>query len=454
MNRTETIIAPATPPGEGGLAVIRISGSGALEALHKFFRPTGSKDKLESHRLYHGYLVDNQGNRIDEVMAVYMQPPRSYTCEEVVEIHCHGGRQIVRSLLDLYLGYGLRLAQPGEFTYRAFMNGRLDLSQAEAVSRLIHSRSETSRALALSQVEGRLSRAIHRFSQSLRRALVLIEAWIDFPEEELPVRESLDLEFQLSEIIKEIDVLLDTFQTGRAFIEGVSILLIGRPNSGKSSLLNALLGEERAIVTEIPGTTRDTLEEGLTIGGLPVRLVDTAGFRHSEDRVEMEGVRRAREKIATADLVLLVVDASQPLQEEDLLAYQACRDCTALLVLNKSDLVSVPPDMSFCSFAQLEISAKTGQGLPALREAVGRMFSQDSGDLCDSVTITEKRHNDALLRCRESLERAVNSIAGQMSLEFIALDIRSALDALGLISGETTTDDILNDIFSSFCIGK
>jgi tRNA modification GTPase len=303
-------------------------------------------------------------------------------------------------------------------------------------------------------VEGRLSRAIHRFSQSLRRALVLIEAWIDFPEEELPVRESLDLEFQLSEIIKEIDVLLDTFQTGRAFIEGVSILLIGRPNSGKSSLLNALLGEERAIVTEIPGTTRDTLEEGLTIGGLPVRLVDTAGFRHSEDRVEMEGVRRAREKIATADLVLLVVDASQPLQEEDLLAYQACRDCTALLVLNKSDLVSVPPDMSFCSFAQLEISAKTGQGLPALREAVGRMFSQDSGDLCDSVTITEKRHNDALLRCRESLERAVNSIAGQMSLEFIALDIRSALDALGLISGETTTDDILNDIFSSFCIGK
>jgi len=454
VNRTETIIAPATPPGEGGLAVIRISGSGALEALHKFFRPTGSKDKLESHRLYHGYLVDNQGNRIDEVMAVYMQPPRSYTCEEVVEIHCHGGRQIVRSLLDLYLGYGLRLAQPGEFTYRAFMNGRLDLSQAEAVSRLIHSRSETSRALALSQVEGRLSRAIHRFSQSLRRALVLIEAWIDFPEEELPVRENLDLKFQLSEIIKEIDVLLDTFQTGRAFIEGVSILLIGRPNSGKSSLLNALLGEERAIVTEIPGTTRDTLEEGLTIGGLPVRLVDTAGFRHSEDRVEMEGVRRAREKIATADLVLLVVDASQPLQEEDLLAYQACRDRSALLVLNKADLVSVPPDTSFCSFAQLEISAKTGQGLPALRETVARMFNQESCDLYDSVVITEKRHNDALLRCRESLERAEASIVGQMSLEFLALDVRGALDALGMISGETTTDDILNDIFSSFCIGK
>lgn len=454
MNRTDTIIAPATPPGEGGLAVIRISGSEARAALNRFFKPSGEKKELETHRLYHGYLKNFDGKNIDEVMAVYMQPPRSYTCEEVVEIHCHGGQQVVKSILDLYLTFGLRLAQPGEFTYRAFMNGRLDLTQAEAVSRLIHSRSDAARSIALSQVEGRLSQAIHRFTLSLRHILVLVEAWIDFPEEDLPEQQCLDISTQVSDINKEIGLLLDSFQSGKVFLEGLSILLIGRPNAGKSSLLNALLGEERAIVTDIPGTTRDTLEEGLTIGGVPVRLIDTAGFRESDDLVEMEGVRRAGEKIVSSDLVLLLIDGSQPVHEEDLLAYRACQGKKTLLVVTKSDLGVTKMDTDFCDFERVDISTKTGRGIDVLRTAITETFQLDSSEPGESVTITEKRHNDALLRCRECLDRVTLSLSEHSSLEFLALDIRGALDALGAISGETTSDDILNDIFSSFCIGK
>lgn len=454
MNRTDTIIAPATPPGEGGLAVVRISGSAARPAIDKYFRPSGKTRTLESHRLYHGYLKDADGHDLDEVMVVYMQPPRSYTCEEVVEIHCHGGRQVVKAILDLYLDEGLRLAQPGEFTYRAFMNGRLDLTQAEAVARLIHSRSESARALALSQVEGRLSQAIHRFTATLRQALILIEAWVDFPEEDIPEQSISPIKNQVADIVREIGILLSTYQGGRVLFEGLSVLLIGRPNVGKSSLLNALLGENRAIVTDIPGTTRDTLEEGVTIAGIPVRLIDTAGFRQSDDPVEMEGVRRAREKIATADLVLLLVDGSAPLEKEDLLAYRACGGSSALLVVTKSDLVTTPLDTTFCTFPRIDLSSKTGEGIGVLREAISSLFDVEEGESGESVVLTEKRHNDALLRCRESLKRFVVAVEDQLSLEFLAADLKEALFALGQISGETTPDDILEGIFSRFCIGK
>ncbi|MDT8420913.1 MAG: tRNA uridine-5-carboxymethylaminomethyl(34) synthesis GTPase MnmE [Desulfuromonadales bacterium] len=454
MNCSDTIVAPATPPGEGGLAVVRLSGPDSLAAVRKFFRPSGQVKEFASHHLYHGFLADGRGQNIDEVMVVYMQPPRSYTCEEVVEVHCHGGQQIVRAILDLFLSHGLRLAQPGEFTYRAFMNGRLDLTQAEAVARLIHSRSEAARVVALSQVEGRLSRAIHLFTEKLRRELVLIEAWIDFPEEDIPTQDTTRVRSQIYEIIEEISILLNTFETGRVFVEGASILLIGRPNAGKSSLLNALLGEERAIVTDIPGTTRDTLEEGLTIGGIPVRLIDTAGFRDSCDPVELEGVRRAKEKILSADLVLLLVDGSRPCHEEDLLALQACAEVDTILVVTKSDLGCVDLDPRFAGIRRVAVSAKTGDGLGLLREAVTSNFGADKGSVDRSVIVTEKRHNDALLKCRESLQRIIVSLDKQASLEFISSDLRDALGFLSVISGETTTEDILGDIFSSFCIGK
>lgn len=454
MNCSDTIVAPATPPGEGGLAVVRLSGPDSLAAVREYFRPSGHVSALQSHRLYHGFLTDGRGQNIDEVMVVYMQPPRSYTCEEVVEVQCHGGQQVVRAILDLFLSYGLRLAQPGEFTYRAFMNGRLDLSQAEAVARLIHSRSEAARVMAISQVEGRLSRAIHRFTEKIRSVLVLVEAWIDFPDEEIPAQDSSTIETQLLEIIDEITVLLDTFQTGRVLVEGASILLIGRPNAGKSSLLNALLGEERAIVTDIPGTTRDLLEEGMTIGGIPVRLIDTAGFRESCDPVEVEGVRRARDKIRSADLVLLLVDGSQPSHQEDLLAYQACQGVDTLLVVTKSDLGRVALDPCLTGVDSVGVSVKTGEGLGLLREAVTRIFGVDREGVYGSVVVTEKRHNDALLKCRASLLRVVASLDNHASLEFLSSDIRDALESLSTISGETTTEDILSDIFSSFCIGK
>jgi len=454
VNRTDTIIAPATPAGDGGLAVVRISGTAAKEAIHQFFIPSGKQKILESHHLYHGYLSNNIGQKVDEVMVVYMQHPRSYTCEDVVEIHCHGGQFVVKSILDLFLQYGLRLASPGEFTYRAFMNGRLDLAQAEAVSRLIHSRSESARIMALSQVDGQLSQAIYRFTSQLRSLLVLVEAWIDFPEEDLPEEQQQGIYSQLNDIMSQIATLLDTYQTGKILSEGATILLLGRPNVGKSSLLNALLGESRAIVTDIPGTTRDTLEEYLTIGGMPVKLIDTAGFRSTDDLVELEGVRRAKEKVASSDLVLFLVDGSHPPHREDDLAYQACVETKSLLVVTKSDLESQSDVSSFRKFDRVDISTKTGAGLESLREAIlAQLIDHSVGD-CESVALTEKRHRDALVHTRDFLRCAMDSLNVQSSLEFIALDIRGALDALGSISGETTPDDILNDIFSSFCIGK
>ncbi|PLX88868.1 MAG: tRNA uridine-5-carboxymethylaminomethyl(34) synthesis GTPase MnmE [Desulfuromonas sp.] len=456
FNTNDTIIALATPPGEGGVAIVRISGSASQSALLEHFVFGGAKTNLRPHYLHYGFIYNRRGVKIDEVMAVFMPAPRSYTCEDVVEIHCHGGQQVVKSIIDLYLSVGLRLALPGEFTYRAYTNGRLDLSQAEAVARLIHARSEKSQSLALAQVDGLLSRSIFQYKEMLRESLVLVEAWIDFPEEDIPPETSTGVLSQVSGIIDKIGGLLDTYHTGRALVSGVSLLLLGRPNVGKSSLLNALLGEDRAIVNSTPGTTRDTLEESLTMGGFPVRLIDSAGLRDTGDQLELEGIRRAQGKVSVSDLVFVVVDASEGLTDEDKDVLEVCDNSKVFLVVNKIDK-NCDQDLSCFLSAGLPvfaISAKTGQGVDRLREGVASFFDDGVSSPESSVVVTEERHRDSLSLCRDSLLRLRSAVEAGDSLEFWAIELRAALDALGKISGETTPDDVLEGIFSRFCIGK
>ena len=454
MNTTDTIIAPATAPGEGGIAIVRISGADSLSALKHYFIPSSKSAEFNTHQLYHGSLVDQKGQVVDEVMAVFMAAPNTYTRDDVVEIQCHGSQQVVKSILNLYQSYGLRLAEPGEFTYRAFMSGRLDLAQSEAVAELIHSKTDSSRRLALAQVDGALSRELYSFSKVLKHLLVLIEAWIDFPDEDLPAEDYAKIKHDVLHVRSDILTITGSYQFGRVMSEGASILLVGQPNVGKSSLLNALLGEDRAIVTSVSGTTRDLLEEGLTIGGIPVRLVDTAGLRETDDVVESEGIRRAENKLSVADLILLVVDGSRALDGLDYYVHKRCEGLPTFLIVTKDDIEHESKVSLFEGFPTFRVSSKTGFGLNDLRKGVSTFLAGDFLASSESVMLTQRRHYDALLSSLTSLDRVADSLSNNAPLELLALDLREALYHLGQISGETTTEDLLDDIFSGFCIGK
>ncbi len=449
----QTIVAPATAVGEGGIGIIRLSGTSAEPTLQRFFRPGRPVDTYASHRLYHGHIYNGCGELIDEVMAVVMRAPRSYTGEDVVEVHCHGGPLIVRRLLDLFIDAGLRLARPGEFTLRAFLNGRLDLSRAEAVIDVIRSRSEAASQLALRQMDGALSRTVYRLRDSLLEHLALLEAHIDFPEEDISPPTIARLSDDIARVRAEIGGMLAGFDAGRVLREGLNVLILGRPNVGKSSLLNALLGESRAIVTDIPGTTRDTVEESLVIGGIPVRLIDTAGVHDTGDPVEREGVRRAGAKCATADLVLLVIDGSVAPDADDRLALQMIHGQKCLLVVNKCDRQSVALEEPFSALESINVSAKCGTGLDLLQERIAALFA-GGGEISESTLVSDRRHREVLLRACEALGRFLAAVDSGHEPEFLALDLREALQALGEITGETTPDEILDQIFSRFCIGK
>ncbi len=452
----QTIIAPATPPGEGGVGIIRLSGLLAEPALLRFFYPSRRPTALASHRLYYGHLRSETGDLVDEVMAVVMRTPNSFTREDVAEIHCHGGPLVMQRILDLFLESGsVRLARPGEFTQRAFLNGRLDLTQAEAVIDVIRSRSDAARDVAMRQLEGRLSNAIHQIRSVLVNLLATVEAYIDFPDEDIELPDQQLLTAGGSDVLSSIDRLLATFEEGRALREGLSVLILGRPNVGKSSLLNALLGEARAIVTDVPGTTRDTIEESFSLCGLPLRLVDTAGIRSTVDPVEAEGVRRAKQKVASADLVLLVIDGSVRSCEEDLLALAACSSSRLLLVVNKGDLPAAPLSEPFTSLPLVRVSTHTGEGLTELTQRMAALFmASASAEGRESVLLSDRRHREALLRARQPLVHFCDEALLATSPELLAIDLRDALQALGEITGETTPDEILERIFSRFCIGK
>ena len=452
----DTIAAVSTPSGNGGIGIVRVSGDLSTVIAKTIFKPVNSGG-LISHRFYFGTLVDpSNGDLLDEAMAVVMRSHRSYTREDVLEIHCHGGMLVVDRILALVLRCGARLADPGEFTRRAFLNGRIDLVQAESVMDIIGSQTDAALRLAQRQREGLLSQRITVVRTHLVHALALVEAYIDFPEDDLGETDTDAINLSVNEARTLITDLLSGFDDGRILREGISILIMGKPNAGKSSLLNRLLNENRAIVTHIPGTTRDIIEETVNLGGLPVRLLDTAGIRHTEDVIEREGIKRALDKIPEADMILFVVDTTRQFEDEDQIILEAVSGSTVLVVKNKCDLpgvMSLPAKLD--KFRSVEISASSGAGVENLRQLVRTTFLHDSAiDNRDFIAISRARHKDALTSANTILERVVSSLFSGSGLELLAVELRDALAEVGSVTGECTNDEILDLIFSSFCIGK
>ena len=461
MLLSDTIAAIATPLGEGGIGIVRVSGSLAISIASKIFKSPQHASPVDfpSHTLNYGRIVDPiTGNVVDEVMLGIMHAPKSYTAEDVVEFNCHGGRAPLTTVLDLTLQTGARLAEPGEFTRRAFLNGRIDLAQAEAVVDLIRSKTDLARQIAVDGLTGRLSQEVNSLNDRLANLLAEVEASVDFPDEELDFLD-LDAMRRAAQAIQGgLEQLIATASDGKIVRDGINIAILGKPNVGKSSLLNRLLKSTRAIVTEIPGTTRDTIEEALNLRGIPVNLTDTAGIRRTEDIVEQQGVERSKSYLDLASLILMVFDASEPLTDIDIELLQEASSRSAILVLNKIDL----PISTTSKDLQLHAPQKTvvqtsmlhGEGIEDLKSTVLQHVIGGDFVLGDSPIITNVRHDDALRRSQASLSHAIESLDAKMPPEFIAVDLRSSLDAIGEIVGKTTTEDLLDRIFSQFCIGK
>ncbi|NOX20335.1 MAG: tRNA uridine-5-carboxymethylaminomethyl(34) synthesis GTPase MnmE [Nitrospirae bacterium] len=453
----DTIAAISTPLGEGAIGIVRLSGPRAFDIAERIFISPKNKSisQATSHSMLYGFIVNpDTQETIDEVLLTVLKAPNTYTREDMVEINCHGGVLAVRKVLELVLGLGARLAEPGEFTLRAFVNGRIDLSQAEATADLIKAKTERSSKIALDQLKGSLSNKIKTLRESLTEVVVHIEAYIDFPEEELDLETEDKLINRLKTIKEELQKLSLTYEEARFYRDGVAVAIVGRPNVGKSSLLNRLMQQDRAIVTEIPGTTRDVIEEYLNLEGLPVRIMDTAGIRKTHDLAEAEGVRRSLQAIEGADLILALLDLSQPLTEEDRFMLDKVRHKNTLLVLNKADLKAQLPLSDLPDEIQkVRISAKTGDGLDELKKAILRQIIKKEIS-SEGVVITNMRHKLAIDRAVLAITRTIDAIKDKAPYEIIALEARDALNSLGEIIGEVTTDDILNRIFSSFCIGK
>jgi tRNA modification GTPase len=454
----DTIAAITTPLGESGIGAVRISGPGAYAVGDKIFK-SKSEVPLKERRdrsIQYGTIVDENGTCIDEVLALIMKGPHSYTAEDVLEIQCHGGREALESILQLILRSGARMANPGEFTERAFVNGRIDLAQAEAVMDVIQAKSRAGLTSAVSQLEGRLSKVINKTRKELTELVTRLEVMIDYPEEDLEDIAVPDVSGALQEMQEKLQHMLEESQNGRMIRDGVMAAIAGTPNAGKSSLLNRLLQEERAIVTDVPGTTRDVLEEWITLRGVPVCLVDTAGIRETDDTVEKIGVSRARRYLDQADIILAVIDGSRPLTDEDKDILQSAADKNVIIVLNKTDLPSVmtSQDLSTYGFPICPISASTGDGLEELKDRLLQEVLKGGFTDGPSALLTNTRHIELVRQSAEALERARQSLQDGMPLDCAVIDIRQAWDTLGSITGDTVHDDIVEEIFSRFCLGK
>jgi tRNA modification GTPase len=458
MYREDTIAAVATPPGEGGVAIVRVSGPDAERIAGEIFCRMGGKNgELRSHTLHHGTISDKKtGVGLDEALLVLMRKPHSYTGEDVVEIHCHGGPFLTRRLLQLVLSHGARHAEPGEFTKRAFLNGRLDLAQAEAVLDLIQARTETGMKLAVQQMHGGLSKWVADLREELLDILAQIEAGIDFPEEDIELLHKHELVAKIEGLNKRISEILASYEWGRLFREGAKVCIAGRPNVGKSSLLNALLGAERVIVTPEPGTTRDVIEESINLGGLPIVLWDTAGIRETDNPVEKIGVEFSRRHIEAADATMLVVDGASTHSVEDESLLRAARGKKGLVVVNKNDL---PQQLDLSWLAEVardkaivSISAKEGKGMDRLKNALRELLLDMP--LEPAVTLTNLRHKAALEKSVEALISAAKAIHAGASPDLVMVELSDAKDGLAEVIGDVCHDDILERIFSKFCIGK
>ena len=454
----DTIAAITTPLGESGIGAVRISGPGAYAVGDKIFK-SKSEVPLKERRdrsIQYGTIVDENGTCIDEVLALIMKGPHSYTAEDVLEIQCHGGREALESILQLILRSGARMANPGEFTERAFVNGRIDLAQAEAVMDVIQAKSRAGLTSAVSQLEGRLSKVINKTRNELTELVTRLEVMIDYPEEDLEDIAVPDVSGALKGMQEKLQHMLEESQSGRMIRDGVMAAIAGTPNAGKSSLLNRLLQEERAIVTDVPGTTRDVLEEWITLRGIPICLVDTAGIRETDDTVEKIGVPRARQYLDRADIILAVIDSSRPLTEEDKDILQSVAGKNVIVVLNKTDLppVVTSNDLSPYGFLLCPISASTGKGLDELKDMLLQEVLKGGFTDGPSALLTNTRHIELVRQSAEALNRAQQSLQDGMPLDCAVVDIRQAWDALGSITGDTVHDDIVEEIFSRFCLGK
>lgn len=461
LSDADTIAAIATPIGQAGIGIVRVSGPLSFHIARKVFRPRKPHSGFKSHRLYLGYLQEpSSGEIVDEVLLSHMKAPYSYTMEDLVEINSHSGFALLSRILEIVLAQGARLAKPGEFTLRAFLNGRIDLTQAEAIVDLINSKSRRGLRLAAQQIRGGFRKEVEELRQKAIDILAHVELAIDFPEEDTDIvsREEMVGRIQ-REILRPIDALIDSHECGRVWIDGVSTVIAGRVNAGKSSLLNRLLNEERAIVTPIPGTTRDIIESTIFIEGLPIRLMDTAGLRKvHHDSVEKIGVRMTEQKLAEAELVLVVIDLSRALNEEDFEVIAKAKGKTSLLVLNKIDLPSeIHPSTqqeAFSGFPAVRISALTGEGIEELRKAILNRVLRGDIDTATSQAVPNLRHKKACSEAAQFFRNAEQAIEQEAPEEIIAFELRSGLEALGEIIGETTTEEVLDSIFSQFCIGK
>ena len=456
--RKDTIAAIATAMTNSGIGIVRISGDEAFDIIKKIYRGKNNKDlsKVKSHTIHYGYIMDGE-ETIDEVLVMIMKGPHSYTGEDTVEIDCHGGVFVVKKILETVIKYGARPADPGEFTKRAFLNGRMDLSQAEAVIDVINSKNEYALKSSVSQLKGNVQKKIKEVREEIIYHTAFIETALDDPEHISVDGYGEKLRVTVDKLLEELNELLKTSDNGRIIKEGIKTVIVGKPNAGKSSLLNVLVGEDRAIVTDIAGTTRDVLEESIQLQGISLNIMDTAGIRDTEDIVEKIGVDKAKAHANEADLVIYVVDASRNLDENDYEIMEMVKDKKSVVLLNKSDLATVvTKDMvrQYLDKPMIEISAKEESGIRELEETLKNMFFHGEISFNDEVYITNIRHKTAIQDAYDSLQKVIMSIDNDMPEDFYSIDLLDAYEALGSITGETIGEDLVNEIFSKFCMGK
>ena len=460
MLTDDTIAAISTALGEGGIGIVRISGDKSMNILKKVFKSAKGKDvsKLHSYSMMHGYIVDPKTNeKIDEVIVSYMKKPSTYTREDVVEINCHGGVIAVRRVLQLTLDNGARLAEPGEFTKRAFLNGRIDLSQAEAVMDLIRAKTDESMKIALEQSEGKLSKQVEKINNKILDILAHIEAEVEFSEEDIDEVVNEKVIKDCEEVKGQMEDLLKNADKGKILREGLNVIIVGKPNVGKSSLLNALLEEKRAIVTDVPGTTRDTIEEYINIDGIPVKLIDTAGIREARNEVEKIGVERTKECIDKADLILFMIDGSREIDDEDMKIVEIAKNRDVIVIINKHDLpMNVDIEYikkTFYNKPVLYVSVKTNEGISSIKEEITNFVYKGKVSVKD-IYVTNIRHKKALNDAIESIENGITTIKNGYPIDMASIDIKDAYLKLGEITGKTVSEDIIDRIFTNFCIGK
>ena len=458
MKEFDTIAAISTSIGEGGISIIRISGDKSVDIVDSIFVGKNNRKlyDFKSYTMRYGHVVDKNGSRLDEVIISYMKGPKSFTAEDTIEINCHGGVVGTNRILQEIIRAGARMAEPGEFTKRAFLNGRIDLSQAEAVIDIIRAKTELSMKSALMQSEGSISKEIKTIRNKLLSVIAHIEVTVDYPEEDIEEITAEKVSEDVTTIISSIDTLLSTADEGKILREGLSTVIVGKPNVGKSSLLNALVKEKRAIVTDVPGTTRDAIEEYISIEGIPVKIVDTAGIRETDDIVEKIGVEKSKEKIDEADLVILILDSSSELSREDREIIKYIKEKKYIVLLNKSDLggkIDISELQSLKSKYITNISVKTGEGLNYVKEHIKDLFF--NGEIkTEGVFVTNNRHKQSLIRAKENLESSLHALEYTLAIDLASIDIRNAWVNLGEITGEALEEDIIHKIFSEFCLGK